>query len=477
MTRRFNLAAVAVLACCGALSPARGQEEAKLADFLPADAVVSYIYDPAHLPEGVAMTEGMTNRLIRWADRTGLVPDSGKVVANLATAAPVFASRPHAISLIDFSARTTPRDRHVMAAMRLAIVFWAPDGDDDIRRALMRIFADYFYGGSEGPTTIAWQQAGKWKFQRIHDKRMPAWLRDIEVGRIGKAYVIGLGRGSFEAIADAAARPETSLGRNAWYVRQMEAVIGRRAMSVYCDWLQVSRRIEGIIPGRADAIAGAFDTPHLEHFAWALSFSGRKLYSRLFYEETGKPTGRLDLSNPDDFTPEQVARMVPAGAHYYGAARLPIGKYVARLQAAMELSLSAHKKGRLSDGWKKYAGQLEFAAVRRLFDTMGPEIWIHDWPVHPMRLPGAVTIVTQVRDEPAARRDTAAVMSVLDHWLQAKSQGSKLARLEIRKDPEAPAWWLQFGLMGPAMRYADAWMILSWSPEAARLAAEELAGK
>lgn len=449
--------------------PLVAAEPQRLADYLPSDAAISYLHDPSAVPgEGNDVGGG----LIHLADRMGLVPDSGKVLVNLATAAPIFGRYPHAITLLDVSAERTERDAVVLSGLRMAMVFWAPDGDVEIRQAAQTILSAYIY---QDVTRSTWKQAGKFKYQELRDSRLPGWLT-IELGRVGKVYVISLGEGSFARIAAIGDRPADSLARDPWYAAQMKRVKGERPSTiVHSDWDTLRRNLEKALPGRVDQVARGFETPGLSRVAWAMSFSGRKLYSRLFYREADKPTGIVDLSDPDCFTDDQVKQVVPDSASYYGVARMPVGLYYKRMFAALSAALPQRDREKIAWGWKEYAGGVDASAGQKLADSLGPVVWIHDWPAHPLGVPGACTVVADVRNSAAARQNAGALIGVLTRWITAKSDNSKLFRAQVRREGEDPAWYLSIGLLGPAVRFTDRHMILSWSPTAARQNADHVA--
>jgi hypothetical protein len=462
----LTIAAAVVLSAVG---PVCADQPRGLSDLLPADAIVSYIADPGAYPQP-AEPGGSAGGLVNLLDKAGMLKGRGKIIANLATAAPVFATRRHAVSLLDFTARRDERGKHVMGRFCLAVLIWSPEGDGDIRAAIGRIFADYFYLGDngEGPSRMVWKKAGQYRYQEIHDQRLPDWLKEIEVGRIGPAYVVGLGRGTFARIAAVADKPADSLARDDWFADRMGELKGRRAVTIHSDWGRLGERVDTFLPGRVEAVARCFKTPGLRRVAWVQSFAGRKCYSRLSYRQADKPTGHVVLSDPDQFDAAEVARIVPEGASWYAVGRIPAGAYFGRLAAALELCWSKRRVDQFDAGWKQFAGHVKPGEAQAMFDNLGPVVWMHDWPRHPLDLPGAFTVVMEVKNRTAAWRHTDSIFKALAAWLAHKNAGSKLATLALRRQADEPAWFLQMGLLGPALHFARQHAVLSWSPQAAR---------
>ena len=72
-----------------------------------------------------------------------------------------------------------------------------------------------------------------------------------------------------------------------------------------------------------------------------------------------------------------------------------------------------------------------------------------------------------------------AVDALLKAWGQylderAERSGTKLMRVKVRQDKKDGIWYLQAGILGPALKVTERYLVISWSPQALRDALQSI---
>ena len=99
---------------------------------------------------------------------------------------------------------------------------------------------------------------------------------------------------------------------------------------------------------------------------------------------------------------------------------------------------------------------------RDIFSHLGHTVVIHDYPEHPLRLSVARTLLVCIDGDAEALRRR------IDHLLGCVGpQLPQAGLLRLRQDADG-VWYLQYGLLGPALVVTDDWLMVSFSPTAVR---------
>jgi hypothetical protein len=121
--------------------------------------------------------------------------------------------------------------------------------------------------------------------------------------------------------------------------------------------------------------------------------------------------------------------------------------------------------------WKNLSEEFDFDVETGLLDQLGDHLILHTYPQHPLGIPVLGTIWIQVKGDRARVTKTLdGMMSAWQHY--AANPPPNVARYlqlspQVHHDPDG-VWYLQLGLLGPAVTVADGWIVISFSPEAAR---------
>ena len=123
----------------------------------------------------------------------------------------------------------------------------------------------------------------------------------------------------------------------------------------------------------------------------------------------------------------------------------------------------------MTNAWKRLEQETGVDIGKNLFDHLGQNMVIFDYPPHPLEVPFALTIAIEINDRKAV---TEAVDTLLATWgryldQRAERRGTTLVRLYVKHDPDG-VWYLQAGILGPALKVTDKFVVISWSPPALR---------
>ena len=87
-----------------------------------------------------------------------------------------------------------------------------------------------------------------------------------------------------------------------------------------------------------------------------------------------------------------------------------------------------------------------------------------------MKVPFALTIAIEIDNRKAVQMATDTLLGAWRRYLDEKTEqstGKKLLRVKVRHDQDG-VWFLQAGILGPAMKVTDRYIVISWSPQALR---------
>jgi hypothetical protein len=102
---------------------------------------------------------------------------------------------------------------------------------------------------------------------------------------------------------------------------------------------------------------------------------------------------------------------------------------------------------------------------------------LFDYPPHPLEIPFALTVAIEIDDPKAVRTAIDALLESWGRYLDERAERNKttLVRLKVKR-AEDGVWFLQAGILGPALKVTERYVVLSWSPEALRAALLRMPG-
>ncbi len=455
--------------------------EIDLSRFVPADALVAYWGDLSAADMG---SDHVVTRMLRWVElarRLNLIPRRYQAISDIAGSLPVLGEFRHVIMLLDVSSRPVGPEGYRLGHMTLAVVL-ATGGEHDpvverIRRLLAR-YTDKEFG------KIEVIDRGKTRSYRLTDSRLPVWA-EWEWGALEDVYVVGLGPGAFDRVAETLASPEKNIAHSPWFADATERCKGQGAMiQWFMDYRGIRRRLEPVVKGRPENVLEALGAGKLHRGLATLRMQGRYLVSYVMHEfETGNDF-RV-LSDPEGMPPEHL-RAVPPEASC-AIMELDLTDWVARFRDAYLASKTEKERRQYAEWFEELERRTGIDTRNQLLNRLGDHLIVHDWPAHPLQLPLTFTFMLEI-DDAAPVRD--AIDALLNGWqtlqreFAARRAAKKAAttkpttrrsrprtrhhfRIYLGREPDG-IWYIQAGIVRPAVAVSDGYIVISWSPEAVR---------
>src|SRR5690606_38147535 len=129
---------------------------------------------------------------------------------------------------------------------------------------------------------------------------------------------------------------------------------------------------------------------------------------------------------------------------------------------------SEDRRERFGRSWAVLETQFNFDVETGLFDQLGDHLIFHTFPQHPLGIPLLGTVWIQIDgDREQVARTIDGMMLAWQEYANRPAAGPQPRfRLtpQIHRDPDG-VWYLQLGLLGPALAATDGWIVIIFSPE------------
>jgi hypothetical protein len=160
---------------------------------------------------------------------------------------------------------------------------------------------------------------------------------------------------------------------------------------------------------------------------------------------------------------------IPDGARY-AIYTLPIDRFLRRFFAGLVSLQDAKTQAEVQQVWADLQARHGFDAQADILNHVGTHVVLHNFPLHPLRLPLAMTTLIEIRAEP--ERVRGAIETFCHAWQQAIEQAAREnehpPEFTVHRDSDG-VWYLRFGpLAGIAWTTTDRYLITCWSPHALR---------
>lgn len=478
------LVAAACLTLCLRTSAAARDS---ITDLVPADSMVMYAAKPySFLSAGPATSATSSpdepaqvpiSSIIAFLNAAGLIPGEGQVYADIVTALPLLGRFEHAAVLLDISTQvierspeggataSAPAGRILRLDQLQAAVIFRTGGDDQVvLEQLNRVIGRYT--NREVAMLTSHESAGI-NYQRLADERLKDWAI-WEWGKIGDYYVVGFGEGAFERIIRVHAGGARSMTHDPWYVEASEKT---RAAGALAHWFvgfsRLKERLGDAAEGRVARVAAALQASNMTHDLWAIAQEGRALAVRRCYRRGDENVVR-SYSEPSGYASRYLS-IIPPKARRLAIVNVPTRWLVDNLPRAWVAAQSASNVRKWEIAWERLNEEKGLDISANLIDHLGDTVVIFDYPEHPLKIPFALTIAIEINDPKAVRMATDALLDAWGQYLDDRAERNKtvLVRAKVHHDEDG-VWYLQLGILGPAMKVTDRFLVLSWSPQALR---------
>jgi hypothetical protein len=482
-----------LLALCFSLSIAGAvrASDRPITTLVPSEALVVYtalpfptLAPPTSQPTGSQPASspgfGSITGIISFLSASGLMPDEGQVFADIATALPLLGQFEHALVLLDVSSRAVenvgaaPDAATTLRLNRLqAAVIFRTDGRhgvvlDQLNRVIRR------YTNSDVAKLSSESSQGH-KYQRLTDSRLTGWAI-WEWGPLDDFFVLTFGEGAFDRIAETYAKTRPCLANDPW-IRSASRRIG--SPTAIAQWYialdKLRTNLGSITQDRAAKVTAALQAQNMTQDFWVVGREGRALTWSRCYRRDGQDVIHR-YSDPARYG-EQHRRIIPDQAENIAIVNVPTKWLIDNLPRAW---LAAQSEGNL-EKWQLIWNRLEEETGTdingNLIAHLGNNVVIFDYPPHPLRIPFALTVAIEIDDRRAVAVATGSLLEAWSRYLDERAEKFKttLVRLKVKK-AEDGIWYLQAGILGPALKVTDHYLVISWSPPALREALKYIEG-
>lgn len=451
-----------------------------LMDLVPADSLIVYAANPYERLLPTSRPDGQPTfsiaSIAAALNAAGLIPNEGQVFADIAGALPLFGQFEHAVVLLEVSSRVVEREEATASApaelgpslrlkrLQTAVIFRTGEQSSVVLQQLDRVIGRYT---NQGVAQLTTQQEAGYSYQRLADERLPGWAI-WEWGRLDEFYVVSFGEGAFMKVAKTHAGQVRRLADDAWFRSALAKTHGDKALVQ--SFFALSRLRAGLgdaAQGRVARVADALQASNMTHDLWTIGQEGRALTWYRCYHRDGEDFIRT-YSEPASYPPRH-RRIVPDAARHIAIINAPTRWLVDNLPRAWMASQSEGNLRKWKRAWRTLEQETGIDIGGNLIEHLGQTIVIFDYPPHPLDIPFALTIAIEIKNQRAVRMATDALLSAWGQYLDDRAERNQtvLVRVKVKRDDDG-VWYLQAGILGPALKVTDRYVVISWSPQALR---------
>ena len=457
---------------------------------VPADCLVVYSAKPYKLlaPPATQPTDSQPTStpslssvayIISFLSGSGLLPDEGQVFADIATALPLLGRFEHALVLLDVASKPveSPDSKDMDPSLRLerlqtAVIFRTEGRHGPILEQLNRVVKRYT---NMDVAKLTNESVAGLPYQRLSDSRLIGWAV-WEWGRLDEFYVVSFGQGAFERIAKTFTRQTPSLSQDAWFQSAMRQIKGDQAIAeCFVAFSRLKEALGAVTQGRVAQVTAALEADGMTHDLWTIGREGRALTWFRCSHQGSKDIVR-GYSDPARYS-AQHRRIIPDEAEHVAVIYVPTRWLVDKLPRAWLCAQSEGNAEKWRRIWERLEQETGLDINGNLISHLGENVVLFDYPPHPLRIPFALTFAIDINDRKPVAVATNALLEAWSRYLDERAERNQttLVRLKVRKSDDG-IWFLQAGILGPALKVTDHYLVISWSPEALREALRFIEG-
>jgi len=398
------------------------------------------------------------------------------VIIDALTSAAAVRAHPYAVVVTEAAARRIHRNSTRLSDLQAALIIRTSGENDAIRQQIQALLT-----ARTDPenSTIDRVEMFSQTVYILSDKRLPEWA-EVRWAAFGDYYVVGLGSRGFEMAALAIHGETATLESDDWFSETHRKIGGphdQLIISIRVD--RINEQLSDVLGGRLGATVGGLGMGDFERGLWTVGRDGRAITARVAAKRRGRPQTFVEtIARPlaDD---DPIAPLIPDQARTYAIIEQAPAKLIRQVRDAVLAARSPGSRHALQAGWAQFASDADLDIEHDLLDSLGEQLVIHTYPRHPLRIPLMVTLLAPINgsaDDVRSALDK--TMGQFAKWLSAG------ASAEPQSNPLAPRldrtddgiWYIQAGVIGPAVTVHDQLLIVSFSPVAVRQVLATLPG-
>jgi hypothetical protein len=389
---------------------------------------------------------------------------STEVSISLAELFSIAARHPHAVGLLGVSAKPTETDPDGRQLDRLEMVVAIDTGgsNDEILRLLQQTVRKLT---DKDAATLLTDQADGFAYQTLADRRLPAWCV-VSWGTVENHFVITLGGDQWPRAIRAWPDATQSIAEHDWLreARAHRSIPAPALIEIYAHYARLCEALDPVTDGRASAFFAAWRASEMHEALWTLGFDGNALFCNASLRSADSTSQRSFTARGAPDT--SLVAWIPDGARY-AVYPLPAADVLRSMSESVLAWRGQRGRQVLEQFFAEIANANELIWERDLLARLGDRIILHNWPLHPLRVPMACTILVEIRGDERALAKTLDSLfgSIRARLQQAAAEGGSWGWLGL--DRERDFWFIRMGpLAGPALTIREGYVILCWSPAA-----------
>ena len=444
---------------------------ADLAGVIPGEAAAAIILDSLAASSGPGASAGggwdVVAMLLRQARQLGLAGEmsaDSRVVADVIGSLPLLSRYPAAAILLDVEAAALPGGGHRLRRLEGALVFATGSNPEPVARRIQELLNLYT---DRSHSVMEQRSVDELAVHRLSDERLPGWV--FEWGVADEFFIVGVGAGSFGRIARVVRDSKASLAEDPW-LRAARSACGASHpfLEIHVDAVRLRGQLGAMMEGTTRDVLAALRLDALQRGYWGVGLDGRFVEACSF----------LRMPDGDRLIPITVSRsarrpwerFVPAGASRAAVLAVSGSDLIRRGVRAYLASQSPSAQEAWARAWDRVVAGGDWSAESDFLELFGEVVILHDHPPHPLGIPLFCTVLVET-DGP-----TQTVGRAVDRILGAVQRASAPApdaappspwAPVLRRDPDG-VWYVQVGLLGPALAVTDGWIVISYAPHAVR---------
>lgn len=446
----------------------------RLLQAVPADATAAVLYDPVDdAIAGAGSVLSLATLLLERGREMGLASQFGESLGrtlDIVGSLPVVAHHPLAMVLLDVSSVPRLDGGAQLSTLSVGLVIDTNGQNDAVARRVRYLLGIYTNNArgridkieSEGETSY-----------RLTDSRLPDWAV-MQWGPVGGLYVLTLGTGAFDRIAASIRGAAPSLATDAWSSNAHLKTRGPDAsLQAYLD---VDRLLGSLGPSarqRTEDVLKSIRLRSASRGLWSIGQDGRAVRILSLIDIRGED--RLIPLSTSGFTDSPLDSIIPPQAECYLIVARRAEDLILRVRDTYLDTLTASKRRDLIEMWAREEAVAGISVRRDLIGQLGAYVVFHPHPPHPLRIPMLCTVLIEI--EGSATSVQHSLDAAFGHYRNLLAQPfddrGRSSASWLRRDADG-VWYIQFGLLGPAIGVADGWIVIGYSPQAVRLNIEYL---
>lgn len=388
------------------------------------------------------------------------------IIIDALTSAAAVRSHPYAVVITEAAATRIYGDSTRLADLQGALIIRTGGDNDAIQQQIQALLTART---DPANSTIDRVEAFGRTIYILSDKRLPDWA-EVRWAAFGDYYVIGLGSRGFETAALAIHGKAATLDSDDWFTETHRKIGGphdQLVISVRVD--RISEQLSDALGGRLNATVGDLGMGDFERGLWTVGRDGRAITAKVAAKYRDREATFVETIARPLADNDPIAPLIPDQAKTFAIIEQSPAKLIRQVRDAVLAARSPGSRHALQAGWAQFAHDAELDIERDLFDPLGGQLIIHTYPDHPLHIPLMVTLlapITGSADDVRSALDK--TLGQFAKWLSGGDNGDRQSSpLAPRLDRTADGvWYIQAGIIGPAVTVHDQLLIISFSPVA-----------